>query len=150
MSNPIVVEEVYEASPDQVWQAITDKDSMKEWYFNIQDFILKENATFNFYAPDDERKYHHQCVIKKIVPERKFQHTWTYPSHSKGESVITWEISPEGNGSRVRLTHSGVESFSDAGNDFTRENFEAGWKEIVGKSLKDFISLLVANKNYLK
>lgn len=138
-NNPIVVEEVYGVGRDKVWLAITDKEKMEEWYFDIPDFLLKENAVFNFYAPDDERRYHHQCTIKEIVPGRKFQHTWTYPSHSKGESILTWEIFPEGSNVRVKLTHSGVESFADAGSDFTRENFEAGWKAILGQTLREFL-----------
>jgi len=60
-------------------------------------------------------------------------------NYSKGESLITWEIIPLGNFTSVKLTHEGIEKFADAGIDFARENYEVGWKEIVGKSLKGFL-----------
>ncbi|HEY9362830.1 MAG TPA: SRPBCC domain-containing protein, partial [Chitinophagaceae bacterium] len=47
MSNPIIVEQFIEASPEKVWQALTDKEQMKEWYFDMADFELEEGAVFN-------------------------------------------------------------------------------------------------------
>lgn len=140
MNYPITFETHYAAAPERVWQAITDKELMKQWYFDIPDFELKVNATFNFYEPGNERKFHHRCVIKEIVPNRKFQHTWTYPELSKGSSLLTWELIPDGNGTLVKLTHSGIESFADGGKDFAQENYEAGWNEILGKLLKEFLN----------
>ncbi|HCT30562.1 MAG TPA: SRPBCC domain-containing protein [Bacteroidales bacterium] len=139
MNNPITFETHYAASPEKVWKAITDKEQMKQWYFDIPDFELKENATFNFYEPGNEKKFHHLCVIKEIVPNHKFQHTWTYPELSKGSSLLTWELIPDGKGTLVKLTHTGIESFADGGKDFSQENYEAGWNEILGKMLREFL-----------
>ena len=139
MNVPIIVEECFHTPAERIWIALTDKDQMRQWYFDIPDFELKVNTTFNFYEPGDAKKYHHRCTIREIVTNRRFQHTWTHPGHSKGESVLTWEIVPIGRFTLVKLTHLGVENFSDAGNDFARANYEQGWKEIVGKSLRDFL-----------
>jgi uncharacterized protein YndB with AHSA1/START domain len=142
MSNPIVIEDRFHISPDKVWQAITNKVQMKEWYFDIPDFELKVNSTFNFYEPGGAKKYHHRCTIKEILPNRKLQHTWTHPSHSKGESLLTWELFQVEDYTTVKLTHEGIENFADGGSDFTRENYIMGWNEIVGKSLKSFLEFL--------
>jgi uncharacterized protein YndB with AHSA1/START domain len=139
MNNPIVVEAKYHASPEKVWRAITDKEQMKQWYFDIPDFDLKSNSIFNFYEPGSEKKFHHRCTIKEIVPNRKFQHTWTYPNRIKGESLVTWEMAQAGEYTSVTLTHEGIENFAEAGNDFARENFVGGWNEIVGRLLKEFL-----------
>lgn len=139
MNSPIVVEAKFNAAPEKVWQALTDKDQMRTWYFDIPDFELKVNATFNFYEPGEAKKYHHRCTIKEIVSNVKLRHTWTHPSHSKGESMLTWEIIPDVDSVLVRLTHSGIENFADAGSDFSRENYVMGWNEIVGQSLKGFV-----------
>lgn len=139
MNYPIIVEGHFHASPEKVWLALTDKDQMKQWYFDIPDFELKENTTFNFYEPGIAKKYHHRCTIKQIIPIRKLQHTWTHPGHSNGESLLTWELIEVGKDTHLTLTHSGIEQFADAGVDFARENYEVGWKEIVGKSLKEFL-----------
>jgi hypothetical protein len=46
---------------------------------------------------------------------------------------------PEGNKTRVRLTHEGLESFSANGPDFVKENFQQGWTDIIGISLKEIV-----------
>ncbi|WP_165044242.1 SRPBCC domain-containing protein [Dysgonomonas sp. ZJ709] len=139
---PIVVEQLYPVPVSKAWEAITDKNQMKEWYFTIDDFELKQGAEFNFdvNVPDGDFIYHHRCVIKEIIPEKKFSHTWTHPSHSKGESLVTWSLHPVEGGTKVRLTHEGVENFADGGENFARENYVAGWTEILGTYLKEFLA----------
>ena len=44
----------------------------------------------------------------------------------------------EGNGTRVKLTHEGLETFPPLA-DFAKENFVAGWTDIVGKNIKEFV-----------
>jgi uncharacterized protein YndB with AHSA1/START domain len=34
-NEPFVIERTLNASAERVWKAITDKDQMKEWYFNL-------------------------------------------------------------------------------------------------------------------
>lgn len=114
-------------SADKVWQALTDKKQMKEWYFDIPDFELKLGSTFNFYEPGDKKEYHHQCVIKEIVPNKLFSYTWTHPSHSKGESLVTWLLDEKDGITTVALSHSGIENFVDAGPSFSPESYQAGW-----------------------
>ncbi|HMM04810.1 MULTISPECIES: SRPBCC family protein [unclassified Dysgonomonas] len=137
---PIIIEEIYPEPLSKVWKAITDKNQMKEWYFTIEDFELREGAEFNFTVSFEDVIYHHRCVIKEIVPQKRFSHTWTHPSQSKGESVVTWDLQPVDNGTKVVLTHEGVENFADAGAGFSRENYVAGWEEISGTSLRNFLS----------
>lgn len=136
---PIITEKIYPVPASKVWQAITDKEQMKEWYFTIDDFILREGAEFNFSVPDGDNIYHHRCVIKEIVPEKLFSHTWTHPSQSKGESVVTWELEPVEDGTKVTLTHRGVESFADGGPNFVYENYQAGWEDILETYLRDYL-----------
>ncbi len=141
MKNPdLVFEQIYDSSPEKVWKSLTNKELMKEWYFDIPDFVPVKGETFNFFEPGDEHKFHHRCEILDVVPFKKFEHTWTYPEKSKGKSVLKWELSPEGDKTRVVLTHSGVESFADGGLDFKTENFKAGWSEILEVSLKNFLN----------
>lgn len=140
MNDSLKFVESYSASPKEVWKAITDKVQMKQWYFDSYDFKLKVDTIFNFDGQGNDNKiYQHRCKIKEIIPYKKLQHTWTYPNHSKGESILTWEIIPRGSKTEVILTHEGIENFADAGKDFTNENFKAGWKEILGQSLKQFL-----------
>lgn len=139
MDNSIVKTVLVNAPAEKVWKALTDKAQMKEWYFDIDDFELGENKIFNFYEPGNERKYHHQCEILKVVPEQTFSHTWTYPDFSEDKTVVTWQLEPADEGTKVSLMHSGTENFAGLGGDFRRESFEAGWTEILGTMLKNYV-----------
>ena len=125
-------------SAAKVWQALTDKSQMKEWYFDIPDFELKTGAVFNFYEPGEAKQYHHRCRILEIVPEKKFSHTWTHPSHSKGESVVTWLLNHENGVTEVTLQHEGTENFADAGEAFAPENYQMGWNGFMA-ILKNYV-----------
>jgi hypothetical protein len=61
-------------------------------------------------------------VIRKIVPLTILQHTWTYLSAR--ERPLTWYLEPVAEGTRVTLTHEGIETILD---DFKFDNFRAGW-----------------------
>lgn len=137
---PIIIEKVYHVSLLKVWKAITDKNQMKEWYFDIDDFELKVGAEFNFTVSSGDTIFYHRCIIKDIVPMKRFKHTWTHPSQSRGESVVTWDLESVDRGTKVTLTHIGVEHFADGGANFSRENYVSGWEEILGISLRDFLS----------
>ena len=123
----------------KVWQALTDKDQMKQWYFDIPDFILQQGAVFNFYEPGDAREFHHRCQIKEIITEKKISYTWTHPSHSKGESMVTWMLKEENGSTEVTLQHEGTENFADAGQAFAPENYQIGWEGIMFR-LKNYIN----------
>jgi uncharacterized protein YndB with AHSA1/START domain len=47
----VIVTETYNVPVEQVWKAITFKDEMKIWYFDIYNFVLKEGAIFEFLNP---------------------------------------------------------------------------------------------------
>ncbi|HBB91118.1 MAG: ATPase [Bacteroidetes bacterium GWF2_49_14] len=139
-NRPFTVQKEFTATPEEIWDAITSRVKMKEWYFDIPDFELREGAVFNFFEPGGENKFHHQCKITKVVPRKLFQHTWTYPGFSKGVTMVTWEIDPSEGGSTVTLTHDGIENILDGGEAFQPENFAAGWTEILGSSLMNFVT----------
>lgn len=122
----------------KVWQALTDKQQMKEWYFDIPDFELKKGAVFNFYEPGGANLFHHQCTILEIVPEKKFSHTWTHTERSKGVSVVTWLLSDKEGITDVTLEHRGTENFADAGSEFAPENYQMGWNGFMAV-LKNYV-----------
>jgi len=139
MHDNVIVKQKVNATVDKVWNAITDRSQMKEWYFDIPDFELKNHNEFNFYEPGNQQKYHHHGEILEIIPEQKLKHSWCYPEFSKEKTIVKWELKPEGNSTMVTLTHKGLENFEHLGDEFSKKSFEQGWKEIVGDSLKKFI-----------
>ncbi|MEG0927578.1 SRPBCC family protein [Chryseobacterium sp.] len=139
MNTPIIVQYKINAPFEKIWSALTNQNEMKSWYFDILDFELKVGNIFNFYEPGGENKYHHQCEILEIIPNKKLKHTWAYPDFSDLKTTVTWELQPEDSGTLVKLTHEDIENFKDLGDGFSRENFTGGWNSILGQSLKQYL-----------
>ncbi|MFD1768914.1 SRPBCC family protein [Sphingobacterium suaedae] len=138
-SAAVLVERTYSASLDTVWDALTDKAKIKAWYFEIPEFELQEGAEFDFYEPGEAKRFQHHCKILAIKPKQLLRYSWSHPSHSQGASVVSWHLMPRGNATTVRLVHEGIETFADAGEDFTRAKYEKGWSTILGASLAHFL-----------
>lgn len=136
-AQPFVIDRIYNAPADRVWQAITDNSKMKEWYFDIPDFIPVVGFEFTFTGGTEDKTYVHLCRVTEVVEGRKLSHTWKYEGY-EGESEVTWELFPQGDKTKVVLTHTGLETFPPL-KDFAKENFEAGWTDIVGRMLKEYV-----------
>ena len=80
----------------------------------------------------------HLCKITEVIPNKKLTYSWRYEGY-EGNSFVTWELFPEGNRTRVRLTHEGLETFPASNPDFAKSNFEQGWTEILGDMLRKFV-----------
>jgi uncharacterized protein YndB with AHSA1/START domain len=134
---PLVVERTFNAPAERVWRAITNKDEMHHWYFDLKEFKPEVGFEFQFTAGDNEGiQYVHQCRIKEVIPGKKLVHSWRYEG-SGGDSQVTFELFPEGNQTRLKLTHEGLETFPRLPA-FARKNFMEGWTQIMG-SLKQFV-----------
>jgi len=136
-TQPFVIERTYNAPVALVWKAITNKDDMKKWYFDFSEFKPEVGFEFQFTGGPPEKTYLHLCKITEVVENKKLTYSWRYDGY-EGNSFVTFELFDEGNSTRLKLTHAGLETFP-AIKDFAKENFEAGWTEIIGKSLKDFV-----------
>lgn len=135
----IKVETVFNSTKSQVWEALTNPEIMKVWYFTIPNFELEEGKEFQFYE-NEGTNFLHVCKILKIEKEHLFQHTWTHPKFSQGSSIVTWElVELENEKIKVTLSHQGVSNFADAGSDFAPANFEMGWNALVKTSLRNYL-----------
>ena len=135
---PIVIERTYDASVETVWKALTDKDQIKQWSFDIKEFRPEVGFEFRFYGGTEEKQYLHLCKVLEVVKLKKLQYSWRYDGY-EGNSIVTFELVAEGKKTRVRLTHEGLESFPKSNPDLARKNFEEGWTSIIGSSLKEFV-----------
>ena len=135
---PIVLERVLNAPIAKVWRALTNKDDMKQWYFNLAEFKPEVGFEFQFEGGTDKKTYLHLCKVTEVVPGKKLTHSWRYDGYA-GDSFVTWELFDEGGKTRVKLTHTGLDSFPTENPDFARHNFVQGWTEIVGTTLKKFV-----------
>ena len=137
-TTPFTIERTYNASMDTVWQAITDKNKMKQWYFDLPEFKAEVGFEFSFKGGPPERSYLHLCKVTEVVTGKKLTYSWRYDGY-EGNSFVTFELFPEGNNTKLKLTHKGLETFPTNNPDFAKDNFAAGWNDIIGKSLKEFL-----------
>ncbi|HZJ39251.1 MAG TPA: SRPBCC domain-containing protein, partial [Chthoniobacterales bacterium] len=75
--------------------------------------------------------------VTEVIPQKKIAYTWRYKGEV-GDSLVTMELFPESNMTRLRLTHEGLETFPKTAA-YARKNFEAGWSAIIGTELKNFV-----------
>ena len=136
-TKPIVIEKTFDAPVEKVWKALTDKNEMKHWYFDVKSFKPEVGFEFVFDAGEQGRTFRHLCKVTDVVINRKLAYTWRYEGHP-GTSLVTFELFPEGTNTRLKLTHEGLESFP-AISDFAKENFVAGWTSIINTQLKEFL-----------
>lgn len=135
---PFVIERVYNASVERVWKAITDKDQMKQWYFDIAAFKPEVGFEFSFTGHNEGVTFIHLCKVTEVVPNKKLTYSWRYKDY-EGNSFVTFELFPEGPSStRLKLTHEGLETFPQTTH-FAKSNFEMGWTELIGSLLKNFV-----------
>jgi uncharacterized protein YndB with AHSA1/START domain len=126
-----------DAPVDRVWEALTDVDAMRQWYFDLKEFKAEKGFAFEFTVEHEGMSYHHLCRVTEAIPQQKLAYTWRYKGH-EGDSIVTFELFAGGDKTRLKLTHECLESFPKLPS-FDRKNFEAGWTEIIGSSLKKYL-----------
>jgi uncharacterized protein YndB with AHSA1/START domain len=133
----LVLERTYHAPVARVWKALTDVDQMRAWYFDLKEFKPQVGFEFGFVVEHEGNTYDHRCQVTEVIPQKKIAYTWRYQGH-EGNSLVTIELSPDGDKTRLKLTHEGLETFPKTPA-FARGNFEKGWTAIIGTELKQFV-----------
>jgi len=54
-TQPFVIEKTFNAPVQKVWKAITSKEEMKQWYFDIPDFKPEVGFEFQFTGGCEEK-----------------------------------------------------------------------------------------------
>jgi len=137
-TEPLVKEVVINASSAKIWDAITDASRSKEWFMEQKGFKPEVGNEFTMLAVMNGKDFLHLCKVTEVIPEKKLSYTWKYKGIT-GDSHVTFELIPEGDKTRVKLTHEGLETFPQDNPDYARKNFDAGWTQILQKNLKALV-----------
>ena len=136
---PIIIERTFKTTPSKLWNALTDNKEMKHWYFNLEDFRAEVGFQFQFSGgPSPDKQYLHLCDVTEVIPEQKLTYSWKYKGYA-GISFVSFELFPDGENTKLKLTHEGLESFPNENADFARHNFEEGWDSIINESLQKYL-----------
>ncbi len=133
----VLIERTFNAPPERIWKALTDVKEMRQWYFELKKFKPEVGFEFEFVVEHEGMKYHHLCKVAEVILQKKLAYTWRYKGHV-GDSLVTFELFPAGDKTRLKLTHEGLETFPKTPS-FARNNFMQGWTQIIGSSLKNFL-----------
>jgi uncharacterized protein YndB with AHSA1/START domain len=137
LAEAVVFERTFNAPVGRVWKALTDVEEMRQWYFNLKQFKAEVGFEFEFVVEHEGTTYHHLCKVTEVIPQKKIAYTWRYKGH-EGDSLVTFELFADGNETRLKLTHQGLETFPKTAA-FARKNFEAGWTAIIDSELMQFL-----------
>ena len=136
LAKAVVIERTFNAPVARVWAALTKVKEMRRWYFDLEEFKPEVGFEFGFTVEHEGMTYSHLCKVTEVSQPRKIAYTWRYEGH-EGESLVTFELFDEGDKTRLRLTHEGLESFPKTPA-FARKNFEAGWTSLTAE-LEKFV-----------
>ena len=137
--SPIIVEQDYDASTEEIWAAITEQGRMVKWFFdNIPDFEPKVGFATRFNIHNEGRDFPHLWKITEVVPFKKITYDWSFEGY-EGRSLVTFELFEKNGNGGVRLTSTVIEDFQDGIPEFTRQSGEEGWRYLIQQSLKDYL-----------
>jgi uncharacterized protein YndB with AHSA1/START domain len=104
----------------------------------MEGFKPEVGFEFEFMGGSKDKSYRHLCKITEVIPGKKLTHSWNYDTYP-GESFVTWELFDEDDKTRLKLTHTGLETFPQNNPDFAKESFAKGWTYITGTSLQNYL-----------
>lgn len=137
-AEPVVKEVLLNAPVSMVWEALTNKDELKQWCFDMNAFQPQEGFEFQFYGEKDGNKFLHLCKVVEVHPKKEMKWLWSY-ADMPGDTFVTFELSPQSGQTKLRLTHEGLEKLPQDEN-YAKANFIEGWNMILGKLLPGFLS----------
>jgi uncharacterized protein YndB with AHSA1/START domain len=146
-NDKVVVETTIAVPPVRVFQALTDEKQLFQWWTN-------EEAPIEFFELQPRLGGHYRYIcrpgtmkvpgldkfechgeITEFDPPRTLAYTWISNWHDDPNLVtlVRFELIPEGNGTRLKVTHSGL-----AKEQRSRKEYAGGWVGVL-ELLKNFV-----------
>ena len=137
----VIVERVLPHPPAKVWRALTESGLISQWLMN-NDFKPVVGHEFAFRYKPYPGKWNGvtECRVLTVEPQKRLSYTWEASGEEKAEgmhTIVTWILTPEGKGTRLRLEHTGFRPQDDG----MYEGVSHGWPEKFDK-LSDIAAAL--------
>jgi uncharacterized protein YndB with AHSA1/START domain len=128
VSHPLVIEHeaVYPHSPERVWRALVDPTELSAWLMPT-DFAPEVGREFKLETGSAEMGTVRGEVLEIDEP-RLLRCRW---SGVFGDTEVTFELSPEAEGTRLRVRHHGWDDPAVA----DHAGFDDGWKQKLDQDL---------------
>jgi uncharacterized protein YndB with AHSA1/START domain len=136
---PVIVERTYDAPVEAVWAALTEPAQMKQWYFpEIESFQPEPGFETQVNVRYAGQEYRHLWKVTEAIPNKKIAYSWRHAG-VPGDSVVSFELFPEGGKTRLRLMHTGLETFQPRKHPaYARKNYLQGWTHF-GAALAEYL-----------
>ena len=135
------------APPERVFQALTNKAELVRWFTDENtpvhhwEIDARLGGRYHYYTDEataqvnNVRAFECQGEIVEFDPPRVLAYTWIANWHADKSrvTVVRWELFAESGGTRVKVTHTGLEN-----EDVAREDYRGGWPGVL-KMLKIFL-----------
>lgn len=139
-NKPIIVEEFFPTSIDNVWNAITKVDQMRKWFFeNIESFEAEVGFETQFNVKVEDRNFLHLWKLTEVVPGKKIVYNWRYGEYP-GNAYVTFELFEEKEKTKLLVTSEGMESFPQDIPEFSRESCNNGWNYFIKNRLLEYLT----------
>ena len=137
---PIIVEQWYPVDRETLWQAITEPEQMRRWYFApMEDFRPEVGFVTEFDVTSGDRLFRHHWSVTAVEVGERLTYEWRYPGYPGGPVTTVWRLSEAENGTRLTVTCSGMQSFPQEVPEFTRSSCEGGWQYFLQGQLKAYL-----------
>ncbi len=77
-------------------------------------------------GPDEAHQYLHVCKVTEVITGQRLGYTWAYDG-LVGDSHVTFDLSREGDKTKVEFTHEITKPFPDDDPNFALTSFVQGW-----------------------
>jgi len=95
-------ETMVEASPEEVWEALTDEDRLEEWLAPDVELDPVEGGEIAVTDGDERRS----GTVETVEEDERFAFTWTRPG--EGESFVEFTIEALPGGTRVTVVETQI------------------------------------------
>ncbi len=119
----IQLERFYPHPPAAVWHALTDPELHARWWAPGD---VRAEVGHRFHL-DMGRWGKQECEVVEAEPERMLKYRFAV---GVLDTTITWELIPEGQGTRPRPTHEGFDLDSPLGRQ-ALEGMKPGWTKVL-------------------
>lgn len=138
--DPIQVEQLINAPVHDVWEALTNLNQMKTWYFPmIPSFNAEVGFKTDFTVTIEDRVFQHIWEIIEVLPQEKLAYQWTFGGYS-GKGISVFELIKQEEQTLVKFTFVTLEPFPQHIPEFKRESGEKGWNYFIKEALVNYFS----------
>jgi uncharacterized protein YndB with AHSA1/START domain len=131
----IVVDEIFPHAPETIWRALTTGELIGRWLMAPTGFEPVEGNSFTFQTtPGGAWDGLIRCRVLEVIQNERFAFAWTGGDESnvgygsRLDTVVTFTLSGEAQGTRLRLVHSG---FVLPRNETAFQGMSQGWPKVV-------------------